>query len=791
MKKIISFILIAILCLGALTSCELGDKIGGFFGGLFGNEPDEGLESAKEYVQTKYNNDNAAPKADYDVAAKVVIDGVTYDITWTASLASITVKASATAGFWTVDLPDVNDTEVAYTLTATIKNADGDSLEVTFNRTLPVISNVGIVTVPEAGVAYKLFFDQLTVGQKLYALATTENNENKFINTTADPKAAADYYVEVVEGGYKFYTTVNGTKTYVLAKLVPASNGHMSKYIGLSATESSVFYYKSEVGAWFTKLGGAEYGVGTYQNYKTISISEGTRYTAESVGNTQFVLTFITKAHAETLAPDAEVEKEIPQMTGATQPAAGTAYNLGFVHGNKNNGVYYITGALDGYYMATTQTVADAVNVYVEAVEGGYNLYCIVAGEKLYINAVASDSYVNGKFQATASTVYTYDATLKTLKTTVSDTDYVFGTSTANSYTTIGPVKVSDKPFYAQFVVSTNADQTAPDQGGNDTPATDALVDATINNAIPSTLTYITNNPSYPNPGFYSSGSLKMNFVNMGVQTTAFAAQGSLKVTLNIAALNAKDSGTEDATKPAFTVTGLDASGNVVATATLDTVVVGNNTVTLTGEGIVAVKVVMTDYPVTDGTIFNVGLAGVKVETATSSAPDQGGTTPPATDEPSDSANVEITKDNLFVGLTGTSYATYNGEHTLGNLTITTSNVLGNTQGEKNVLQFKSSSGTLTVSNVTASSITLTIISSFDYTANVEVKIGDTTLTLPAPADVHAAGVGTGVTTDKGYEYKLFTVTIDLDAPLTGDLVITNVTGFAVYMTSIVISNEA
>ena len=162
------------------------------------------------------------------------------------------------------------------------------------------------------------------------------------------------------------------------------------------------------------------------------------------------------------------------------------------------------------------------------------------------------------------------------------------------------------------------------------------------------------------------------------------------------------------------------------------------------------------------------------------------GYTPPVEAEP-----VEITKD-IFVdadgnALTGTSYATYNNTYTLGDYSVTTSNVLGNTQGEKNVLQFKKNGdGVLTVSNVTVSSVTLNIISSFDYSANVSVKVGDTELTLPAAADVNAAGVGTGVYTSNNYEYKIYTVTVTLDSALTGDLVITNTTGFAVYMTSII-----
>ena len=145
---------------------------------------------------------------------------------------------------------------------------------------------------------------------------------------------------------------------------------------------------------------------------------------------------------------------------------------------------------------------------------------------------------------------------------------------------------------------------------------------------------------------------------------------------------------------------------------------------------------------------------------------------------------VSLNRENVFAGITEGGYGDHNGDHTVGDLTVSTNNVMGNTYGD-NVLQFKKETGTLTVKNVTVSSVTLVIVNSYDYSANVEVKIGDTVLELPAPADVNAAGVDSGIQNSSGYAIKRYTVTIELDAPLTGDLVVTNTTGYAVYMESI------
>ena len=145
-------------------------------------------------------------------------------------------------------------------------------------------------------------------------------------------------------------------------------------------------------------------------------------------------------------------------VTTSQKPVAGTAYKFAMVHTNLENKVLYITGAMNGYYMATTEDVAKAVNVYVEETEGGYYMYYKMAdtGAKKYINMVVSGSYVNAKFEDTASTVYVYDEGLKTLKASVNDKYYVHGTQSTGTYTTLGPVDVSTSPCFGAFELAAN-----------------------------------------------------------------------------------------------------------------------------------------------------------------------------------------------------------------------------------------------------------------------------------------------------------------------------------------------
>ena len=135
------------------------------------------------------------------------------------------------------------------------------------------------------------------------------------------------------------------------------------------------------------------------------------------------------------------------------------------------------------------------------------------------------------------------------------------------------------------------------------------VVSATFSKAFTEGFTYITNNSSYPNPSWYSDGGLKMNYENMGVLSGTFEAASTVEVTLNINALN--ENTKTGKSGDAFKVYGLDASGAVVAEAGLATVAKGSNTVTLEGEGIVQVKVMMTAYPHNGNKYCNVSLGGV------------------------------------------------------------------------------------------------------------------------------------------------------------------------------------
>ncbi len=289
MKKIIALLLTLALSCGMLFGCAPAAEAG------------PSLDDAVEYLTSSYRTDEGKETvADYKLMAQVPIEGVKFEITWTVDLDSIEITLGDD-GLYNVNLPTKNEAKVQYILTATIKDADGKTVTKQFTRVLGIYDDGAAVTEPVEGEAYKLFFVQGNLGKTLYCI--NEASNNKFIKTDVDPKVGADFYVEKVDGGYKFYTDVNGTKMYLHAHTTTSEDGKISKYLSFEAESDAVYYYKTEVKTWMVKIDNIEYGIGTYNTYDTMSLSEGSYFTAEKVGTSQFVMTLMAKAAAEELAP--------------------------------------------------------------------------------------------------------------------------------------------------------------------------------------------------------------------------------------------------------------------------------------------------------------------------------------------------------------------------------------------------------------------------------------------------------------------------------------------------------
>ena len=139
-------------------------------------------------------------------------------------------------------------------------------------------------------------------------------------------------------------------------------------------------------------------------------------------------------------------------------PKAGVAYKFGMFQGNLSS-YFFINGAMDGYYMDTVEAMDAALDVYLEETDGGYYIYTYIDDAKMYINVVISGTYKNGKYEAAAATVYTYDAENYMMVTNIRGSMYAIGTRNDKTYNTVGPVWVDYDGFHCGFFAT---EQAAP-----------------------------------------------------------------------------------------------------------------------------------------------------------------------------------------------------------------------------------------------------------------------------------------------------------------------------------------
>jgi len=132
---------------------------------------------------------------------------------------------------------------------------------------------------------------------------------------------------------------------------------------------------------------------------------------------------------------------------GVKNPVADTAYKFGIYQENLKKYLYF-AGTLDsrGYYLATTENYAEAVDVFVEAATNGYYMYFMNGTVKTYIDIfVTENDYVNLRLVTEPSAVYTWNAEHRTFTTKLTVKgevlDYYVGTY--NEYETLSGSKLS------------------------------------------------------------------------------------------------------------------------------------------------------------------------------------------------------------------------------------------------------------------------------------------------------------------------------------------------------------
>ena len=157
-------------------------------------------------------------------------------------------------------------------------------------------------------------------------------------------------------------------------------------------------------------------------------------------------------------APESSEVVETPVESALVE---GVAYT---VSANNANGTLYFIGTITSGRFDCSFSAADAVSVYVENVAGGQLLYMNVNGTKTYF--VFADKSAGGSTttDASAATVFEWNATLKTLEVADDENARAFGAQATSTYKNFSSYAVSNTEGYnwGQFTaVSGEAPETS------------------------------------------------------------------------------------------------------------------------------------------------------------------------------------------------------------------------------------------------------------------------------------------------------------------------------------------
>jgi hypothetical protein len=137
------------------------------------------------------------------------------------------------------------------------------------------------VTEVKADTAYKFSLYQTNLGKYLYFAGYMSGN---YLATTDKISKAVDVYLETVDGGFRIYFMDGETKKYIDVYEYTAGK------VGVQITDkpTCTYTYNKDLGTWVANVAGADYYLGTYKTFDTISASKTSYINAENKGVSQF-----------------------------------------------------------------------------------------------------------------------------------------------------------------------------------------------------------------------------------------------------------------------------------------------------------------------------------------------------------------------------------------------------------------------------------------------------------------------------------------------------------------------
>ena len=460
MKRIIAFLLALTFCAVIFAGC--GTNPSQTTTEAPNIEKVDTLENAKRYIRAMY--DAAAEKTPrpFKRVSVVTINGEVFDVEWTVKVLTGPedgIKIVPGDKIVTIEMNETPEEELRYELTATVKKGE-ESKSVTFTHYVPAVPKAGgleVVKEVKTDTAFKFGLVQGSLEKTLFFAGSMSGT---YLATTEDAMAAEDVYVEAVEGGYRLYFMAGDAKTYI--DVYEYKEGKAG--VRLTTEPTATFVWNEELHIFTANVAGADRYLGTYNTFNTISASATSYITgdnASKIGVSQFPA-YLYKV---------EIKKAV-----VTEVATDTAFKFGLVQGSLEKTLYF-TGAMSGTYLATTESISKAVDVYAEAVEGGYRLYFMAGDAKTYIDVY---EYKEGKAGVRLTTeptaTFVWNEELHIFTANVAGADRYLGTyntfntisASATSYITgdnAAKIGVSQFPAYLYAIEYTRTVEEAPAAG--------------------------------------------------------------------------------------------------------------------------------------------------------------------------------------------------------------------------------------------------------------------------------------------------------------------------------------
>ena len=409
MKKIIALLLALTLCVGLFAGCDLNNT-----------KPTEApvtVDDAAEYLYAMYKeNNNTVVRKDFKRVAVVMIDGIKFDVEWAVDSAEVTVGAVENS-MVTIDINEAPAEKVVFNLTATVKASDGSSKAVVFTHTIEAAKKTGVefAAAPVAGTAYKFALEQVGLGQIRYF---TGAMDGYYLATSDNPFDAVDVFVEDVTGGQRIYFMNGDVKTYI--DVIPREGAAGKVNVVMTENPTATFVWDAVRKTFTTEVEGNTWYLGTYGTNKTNSASNISYLQDPAViGDGQYPAGFCT------------VNIVADQIK---TPVVNTAYKFAMVQVGLGQ-TRYFTGAMDGYYLATSVNPAEGVNVFIEEVTGGHRIYFMKGEVKTYIDVIPREGAagkVNVVMTENPTATFVWDAERNTYTTVVEGNTWYLGTYGTN-----------------------------------------------------------------------------------------------------------------------------------------------------------------------------------------------------------------------------------------------------------------------------------------------------------------------------------------------------------------------